>query len=190
MTTPPESRIYYREKMDMSLLQTPDPLIDPSLSTVPSPDEKHQGLLGDYDSLLSLLRNTQPEVLANTLVKPKRCSPMYLEDEAGQRSLQALAQHEDYRTQCTRMGAPYYPLTVTLIDGKAVYETLARDSQVTVAIPLGKNPVWDLWLPNIEKAARKLGAKFAKAARLHSQEWPGITAYPSGIRLMKNNAKT
>ena len=166
MTTPPESRIYYREKMDMSLLQTPNPLIDPSLSPVPSPDEKHQGLLGDYDSLLSLLRNTQPEVLANTLVKPKRCSPMYLEDEAGQRSLQALAQHEDYRTQCTRMGAPYYPLTVTLIDGKAVYETLARDSQVTVAIPLGKNPVWDLWLPNIEKAARKLGGQIRQSSEV------------------------
>lgn len=143
----------------MQLLHTPDPLIDPALSPPPSPAEKYQGLLGDYDALLSLLRNKQPEVLADTLVKPNRCSPMYLEDETGQRSLQALAQHENYRTQCRNLGARYHPLTVTLRDGKTVYETLSRNGELTVPIPLDKNPVWDKWLFNIEKAARKLGGQ-------------------------------
>ncbi|MBV4553040.1 hypothetical protein HU742_017990 [Pseudomonas sp. SWRI102] len=145
--------------MDMSSLLTLDPPMASSLSPVPSPDEKYQGLLGDYDSLLSLIRNTSPEKLANTLIKPKRCSPMYLEDETGQRSLQALAQNEDYRASCKTVGASPHRLTVTLKDGKAVYETQSSDSEVTIAIPLGKNPVWDGWLSSIEKAVLKLGGQ-------------------------------
>ncbi|WP_434557987.1 deaminase domain-containing protein [Pseudomonas sp. Z4-20] len=143
----------------MSSLLTLDPPMATSLSPVPSPDEKYQGLLGDYDSLLSLIRSTSHEKLANTLIKPTRCSPMYLEDETGQRSLQALAQHEDYRALCKTVGASPYNLTVTLKDGKAVCETRSSNSEVTLPIPLGKHPVWDGWLANIEKAVRKLGGQ-------------------------------
>ena len=143
----------------MSSLLTTDPPTAPSLSPAPSPAEKHNGLLGDYDALLSLIRNAPPEKLADTLIKPKRCSPMYLEDETGQRSLQALAQNADYRALCKTVGASPYGLTVTLKDGKNIYETRARDSEVSTPIPLGKNPVWNGWLSNIEKAARKLGGQ-------------------------------
>ncbi|MBC3362617.1 hypothetical protein HU806_05855 [Pseudomonas sp. SWRI154] len=143
----------------MSSLLTPELPMASSLSPVPSPAEKYEGSLGDYDSLLSLIRNTSPEQLANTLIKPKRCSPMYLEDETGQRSLQALAQNEHYLASCKTTGASPHRLTVTLKDGKAVYETRSSDSEVTTAIPLGKNPVWDGWLTSIEKAVRKLGGQ-------------------------------
>ncbi|WP_434604905.1 deaminase domain-containing protein [Pseudomonas sp. R1-7] len=163
----------------MSSLLTPDPLTAASLSPAPSPDEQHQGLLGDYDSLLLLIRNTAPEELANTLVKPKRCSPMYMEDEAGQRPLQALVQHQDYRDLCRSLGASHHPLTVTWKDGRAIYETLHTHSEVAIQIPLGSNPVWDGWLPDIEKAARKLGGQI----RQHGEVTFARMAWFYGIKL-------
>jgi hypothetical protein len=88
---------------------TAAPGLSTSLSPTPSYAEKHQGLLGDYEAMLSLVRNHQIplQTLADSLVKPRLCSPMALENETGQRALHTLIQDKNYQALCKTLSAPH-----------------------------------------------------------------------------------
>ncbi|SIS11636.1 deaminase domain-containing protein [Pseudomonas sp. A214] len=140
---------------------TAAPGLSTSLSPTPSYAEKHQGFLGDYEAMLSLVRNHQIplQTLADSLIKPRLCSPMALENETGQRALHTLIQDKNYQALCKTLSAPHYHLIVTLKDGKALYETLSRNRETTIQIPLNNDPSWNGLRAKIEKTARLLGGQ-------------------------------
>ncbi|WLI20051.1 hypothetical protein [Pseudomonas wuhanensis] len=144
-----------------SIPVSPTPSADSSQSQSPSHAQKHQGLLDDYDFLLSLMRNNETPLakLADMQITPRSFSPMALENEIGQRWLQALIQDKDYRTLCTTLNASYSYLTVTMKDGQAIYESRAQNRETTVPLELNKQPVLSDLLAKIEKAARMLGGQ-------------------------------
>ncbi|WLH94313.1 hypothetical protein PSH58_20585 [Pseudomonas hefeiensis] len=140
---------------------TAAPGLTDNLSPTPSYAEQHQGLLGDYEAMLSLVRNNQTpsQTLTDSLVKPRLCSPMALENETGQRALQTLIQDKSYQALCKIVRAPHYHLIVTLKDGEAIYETLSRNRETTIPVLLNKKPAWNELRGKIEKAARLLGGQ-------------------------------
>jgi hypothetical protein len=123
--------------------------------------QRYQGLLDDYDILLSLMGNTEtsPDSLADTLIKPRPLSPMALDNEIGQRALQALIKDEDYRVLCKKLKASYSYLTVTIKEGSGVYETRSLDRATTVPLELTGQPKWSDWVAIINKAAQTLGGQ-------------------------------
>lgn len=163
----------------MPSLPPPGTLVHQTLSPVPSHAELHNGLSGDYEMMLALIRNTPPATLAGTLIRPTRCSPMALEDENGQRSLQALLQNEDYQAQCRALGVPHYHLTVTVTEGKARYETRSRNRETALPIVLNEPAAWGDWLSNTERTARLLGGQI----RYNSEVTFAAMAWYYGIPL-------
>ncbi|MBN3865365.1 hypothetical protein HCU66_24485, partial [Pseudomonas frederiksbergensis] len=132
---------------------------DPKAS--PSYALQYQGLLDDYDLLLSFLRGTEKPsgTLANTLMRPRPFSPLDLDSQDGQSALQALIKDDDYRALCRRQNASYGSLTITMKDEQAVYQTLDLDRTTTITLSLIDNPKWATWTSRINKAAQKLGGQ-------------------------------
>ncbi|MBT2338371.1 MULTISPECIES: deaminase domain-containing protein [Pseudomonas] len=131
----------------------------PDLSALnrPSHAQTHQGLLDEYDALLTLIRNSATPL--DTLVTPRPYSPMALENASGQRALRALTENKAYQALCNTVQASYNTLTVILEEGKVRYSARQINGPSTVSLVLDTQPGWHELLMPIEKSALRLGGE-------------------------------
>lgn len=127
----------------------------------PSHVQVHQGLLDEYDALLAVMRNneTSPDRFVDELVTPKPHSPMALENEIGQRALQALIEDKAYQALCGTLNALHDTLTVTLKEGRVFYSARQKNGPDIVQLELDKKPALSELLKGIEKSVLRLAGK-------------------------------
>lgn len=136
----------------------------------PSHAQQHQGQLADYDNMLSRLKNTEisPFYIVQSYATPMPHSPMAQDHDVAQLALQELLGDEDYQALCRQLKTTFPgELTVTMKEGRGVYETAILDGTETITLSLADKPEWRDLTARIDKATQKLAGQI-RSDRLFS----------------------